>query len=85
MKAPPKPEYSCPHLDAAIAEIEKAREIHDDLRQWGTWWKERCGELETEHARELKYKDDEIESLNDKIYELRDQIKHLEQQVCEVA
>ena len=85
MKAPTEPEYSCPNLDEAISEIEKARKIHDDLRKWGTWWQERCDELETEHAREINDKDDEIKSLTDKIDELRDQIKQLERQVCEVA
>ena len=85
MKKPYEPGYSCPHLDEAISEIEKARKIHDDLRKWGTWWQERCDELETEHASAINDKDDEIKSLNDKIYELRDQIQQLELQVCKVA
>ncbi len=77
MNAPREPEYSCPNLDEAISEIQKARKIHDDLRKWGTWWQERCDELEKEHRQAIDDKDDEIEELNNKIEQLQDEIKHL--------
>lgn len=44
----PEPPYSCPNLDGAIAEIEAARKIHDDLRSWGGDWQDAYYELEKE-------------------------------------
>jgi predicted nucleic acid-binding Zn-ribbon protein len=48
MKEPP---YSCPNLDAAIGEIERARKIHADLRAWGQHWRDAYDEALEEQRR----------------------------------
>lgn len=84
MKAPKEPSFSCPHLDEAISEIEKARSIHDELRKWGAWWESRCGELQSEHIREIEEKDKEISSLNGKLDDMADQIRRLENELSDL-
>jgi hypothetical protein len=64
--APQEPGHSCPNLDGAIAEIENAREIHEKLRAWGSWWEERAGELE-EEMEEMKKEFDKESAEKDSI------------------
>lgn len=64
-KAPKEPPHSCPRIDSAIAEMEEARKIHAELRDWGSYWKERCEDMEREHERE-------IDRLKERISELED-------------
>lgn len=44
------PEFSCPHIDEAINEMEKTRKINEDLRDWGQSHADRVEELEQEVA-----------------------------------
>jgi chromosome segregation ATPase len=70
MRDPKEPDYSCPNLDSAISEIEKARSIHDELRSWGKWWEERAHQIEKELSDEIdEYKKD-IKNLEERIQEL---------------
>lgn len=57
----PEPPYSCPNLDGAIAEIEAARKIHDDLRHWAGEWKDAYYDL----VKELTDRIEEIEAERD--------------------
>lgn len=85
MSIPSKTGYNCPHLDEAIAKIEKARGIHDKLRTWGKWWQEKATEIEQELRDEmkdaLKDKDRDIEKLEAEIDDLKEEIEYLRQQL----
>lgn len=78
---PLEPEYSCPRLDGAIAEIEAARKIHDELRAWGSWWEEKAGELEKELAYKVRDLSEELEDRTKKIDDLNEQIEDLNRQI----
>ena len=69
-----EPSYSCPHLDGAIAEIEKARTIHDSLRSWGRAWEEKAEDLEQELKNTIEEKDNIIRDLENKIEDLQLQL-----------
>lgn len=81
MRPPSEPRYSCPNLDSAIAEIENAITIHDELRNWGKYWEEKAAEIEkdlTEHYEsELKWKEEVCCQLQDEIFELKQEIEQL--------
>lgn len=69
-----EPKATCPHFDAAIAEIEKAREANSSMReiidQWrkqAEYWEIRCEDL-TGELEEMKNENDE---LHEKIQELQ--------------
>lgn len=85
--APNEPGYSCPVFDEAIAQIEAARSINADLREWGTWWKERAEQLEEELEedtgllrRQLDERDDEITEKEREIAELQQRVAELERE-----
>jgi uncharacterized coiled-coil DUF342 family protein len=80
-RPPPEPEYSCPLLDGAIAEIEAARKIHDKLRTWGSWWESRATELEEEMSDKVDELKEKTEDQDKKIDELNDQIEDLNRQI----
>lgn len=65
-----EPPYSCPSFDAAIIEIEKARETNDDLRSWGKYWEEKAEGLEAD----LKTANAELDEANEKISELEKEL-----------
>lgn len=77
-RPPSEPEYSCPYLDSAISELEKARSIHDRLRQWGHYWMEKCEELQKELDDAQEEFDKDRERLEDEIQSLKDEIKYLD-------
>lgn len=83
--APNEPGYSCPLFDEAINQIESARRINGELREWGAWWKERAEQLEEELQEEtgllrrlLDYRDDEITEKESEIAELQQRVAELE-------
>jgi predicted RNase H-like nuclease (RuvC/YqgF family) len=71
MIEPQEPEFSCPHLDSAIEEIENARKIHDRLRRWGAYWKEQAQEIEKDLTSQIKEQDKYISQLEQEIEELK--------------
>lgn len=77
MRAPTEPPYSCPRIDAAIEEMEEARKIHNSLREWGAWWKDRCEEIERDLSKE-------IDSLKDDVKNLERRNEALEEELAEV-
>ncbi len=77
-----EPEYSCPSLDAAIAEIEDARKIHEKIRNWGHEWKDAYRELEDEHSEAIDDKNSEISDLKAEVSELKREIRQLENQLA---
>lgn len=81
MKAPKEPGYSCPHLDEAISEIEKARAIHDELRKWGSYWEEKYSEIEKELTAEIKNRDERITTLEYELTESNRAIEKLNQEI----
>jgi len=82
--APKEPGYSCPHLDTSIAEIEKARTIHDDLRKWGSYYEtlseerqETIDDLIEERNRQYREYENRIEDLQSLLDDAREQIQEL--------
>jgi polyhydroxyalkanoate synthesis regulator phasin len=67
-REPHEPNHSCPDLDKAIEGIESARKIHEGLREWGNWWKERAEELQ-----------EEVDSLEKKVTELEYRLQEVEE------
>jgi phage host-nuclease inhibitor protein Gam len=65
MPAPKEPPYSCPRIDAAIEEMEEARKIHNSLREWGAWWKDRCEDIERDYEKQVDELKSEIRRLDD--------------------
>lgn len=80
MRAPLEPGYSCPHIDEAIAEMEKARKIHDELRKWGSWWESRAEEIEKESSEKIEELEDDVKKLNALVDDLRDEIEYLKKE-----
>lgn len=74
MKEPEEPPYSCPRIDAAIEEMEEARKIHHSLRQWGSWWKDRCDEIERDISKEIDSLKDDVRQWEDRCETLEDEI-----------
>jgi chromosome segregation ATPase len=85
-----EPKYSCPHLDDAISaadqaantvrhEIEKARSIHEELREWGREWEVEARRLESK----LSDVTDERDKLDQENSELRSQIEKLERALAQ--
>jgi chromosome segregation ATPase len=82
MNRPPlEPGYSCPHLDEAIVEIEKARKIHDQLREWGRYWENKCEEKEKELDTQQAEFDTDRKTFENRITELESTIEYLESQL----
>lgn len=77
MKGPVEPDYSCPMIDSAIEEIEKARKIHDKLREWGKWWQESYDDLQKEMNAALEEKNDYIDLLKERIVELEKELSYV--------
>jgi hypothetical protein len=77
MKGPVEPDYSCPMIDSAIEEIEKARKIHDKLREWGKWWQEPYDDLQKEMNTALEEKNDYIDLLKERIVELEKELSYV--------
>ena len=80
MRPPIEPSYSCPHLDEAIAEIEKARKIHDELRKWGSWWEDRAEEIEEKSSEKIGELEDDVKKLNSLVDDLREEIELLKKE-----
>lgn len=74
---PTEPDYSCPHLDAAIVEIESARSIHDKLRRWGTYWENQASEIEESKTAEIEELEKKVRLLEADIDYLKDEIEQL--------
>lgn len=77
MREPVEPEHSCPHIDEAINEMEKARKIHDNLRKWGSYWNDRCIDLQHEIyelQKNIKTLERDIDDLKDENHYLKSQI-----------
>lgn len=66
-----EPELSCPYIDSAIDEIEKAREIHSKLREWANYWKDQYEELDRTSTNDLDAYKQEIKNLEDELYDLK--------------
>lgn len=84
MSAPKEPPYSCPNLDSAISEIEEARKIHNLLRQWGEYYKDRCGEIEKEYSNMVDERDAEIKELERQVSNLEERIMELEEELSQM-
>jgi SMC interacting uncharacterized protein involved in chromosome segregation len=80
-RPPQEPGYSCPHLDEAIAEIEKARKIHDQLREWGRYWESKSEDLSKELDAQQEEFDKDREDFENRISDLKSQIEYLESQL----
>lgn len=83
----PRIPYSCPEFDAAIARIEEARTINDDLRGRMEEWKDYSEELEEESQdleNKIEEKDAEIERLKADEKEYQKTIHSLEKQLAEL-
>jgi predicted RNase H-like nuclease (RuvC/YqgF family) len=70
MPAPKEPPYSCPRIDAAIEEMEEARKIHNSLREWGAWWKDRCEEIERDYEKQVDELKSDVRRLEDIVGDL---------------
>lgn len=70
-----EPEWSCPSLDSAIDSINDARKIHQQLRDWGHYWKDAFDELEKESSEEIESLKEEISSLKSEIDDLKNELK----------
>jgi predicted nucleic acid-binding Zn-ribbon protein len=77
MPAPKEPGYSCPHIDSAIEEMENARKIHNSLREWGHYWKDRCDEIERDLSKEIDSLKDDVRQWEDRCETLEDEIADL--------
>ena len=62
-----EPSPSCPYFDDAISEIENARKINVDLRNWGHYWKEKYEDLEVSSEKTIESLKSEIEELEYRI------------------
>jgi len=71
-----EPKVSCPSFDNAIEEIEKARSINDELRQWGKHWQEEYFILDEQYLKILSEKQEEIEELKLTIKRINDEHKN---------
>ena len=76
-----EPPVSCPYFDQAIIEIEAARKINTDLRDWGDEWREKYYELDKEYEHLKDEKADEISNLKDTISDLKHELKDKEIQI----
>ena len=45
-EAPSCPPFTCPHIDDAIAQLEKLRAMNDDLRANVEYWKAACEDMQ---------------------------------------
>jgi chromosome segregation ATPase len=84
MSAPKEPPHSCPNLDSAIAEIERARTIHDQLREWGNYYltlseerQDDIDRLSEERNRQYREYESQIEDLQSLLEDAREQIQEL--------
>lgn len=79
-----EPEYSCPRIDSAIQEMEEARKIHNNLREWGHHWKDRCEEIERDYEKRIDGLTDDVSHLEDKCADLKNEVEELRRQLEEV-
>lgn len=81
MKYISEPEISCPEFDEAIKQIEKARSINNELRQWGQQWQDNYEELELDSQKEIETLQEEKQDLENEMDELKGTIKEQEKRI----
>jgi hypothetical protein len=91
-RQPKAPDFSCYHFDAAIASIEKAREINLDLRNYAEAFKEIADELKAEFEEEremlrelLGTQREEVFQRDEKIEKLRAKMERMHSKLEKIA
>lgn len=87
-----EPEYSCPYLDSAIDELEKARKIHDELRKWGHYhkeqseqWEEECDKIKEEYKEYQSQSEYEIRDLKKQIEDLELELQNKDNEILKLT
>lgn len=57
------PGYTCGAIDSVISLMEELRSENDALRQWASYWEDKCSELESDIAETTAALESRIETL----------------------
>ena len=75
-REPLEPDNTCPYIDSAISEMEKVRKLNEKLREWGSYWKSQCVELENQISDNAKAHEEKISELKEEIEQLHHLLKN---------
>lgn len=72
--------------------MEEARKIHNSLREWGAWWKDRCEEIERDYEKQVDSLKDDVknlerqnELLEDELVKVRRAHAQAEAEICDLV